>query len=556
MNQARPIVESITGAQALVECLQEHGVHTLFGYPGGAIMPIYDALYEAELNHVLCRHEQGAAIAAIGYARATNSVGVVMATSGPGATNLITGLADAMMDSIPLVAITGQVARSVMGTDAFQEIDVLGLSLACTKHSYLVEDPEDLPRIIEEAFALAQSGKPGPVLVDIPKDVQQAAISRQAKTKPATKATQVDFAALNRAETLLRTAQKPIAYIGGGVGMSGAVEEMREYLLATGMPCVETLKGLGTGGLDYAFNLGMLGMHGSRGANMAVQESDLLVVIGARFDDRVTGKLDEFAPNARVIHVDIDAAEMGKRRHADVPLAMDAKEALKHLARVQTNPDWQAHCATYKAEHSFTAPRAPDHIHAPWLLSELSQKAGREARVCCDVGQHQMWVAQHMQFDHPTRHISSGGLGTMGFGLPCAIGAKLACPDTETILVTGDGSIMMNIQELATIKRMNLSVKILLLDNQRLGMVRQWQTLFFEGRHSEVDLSDNPDFLTIASAFGIQGERLSHPDQVDAALDRFLAAKGSYFLHVAIPSELGVWPLVPPGKGNHQMMEA
>ncbi|WKE67465.1 acetolactate synthase 2 catalytic subunit [Gallaecimonas kandeliae] len=547
----------MTGAQCLVECLQQQGVHTLFGYPGGAIMPIYDALVDAELTHVLCRHEQGAALAAIGYARASNQVGVVMATSGPGATNLITGLADAMMDSIPLVAITGQVPSNAIGSDAFQEIDVLGLSLACTKHSYLVTDPAELPAIIEEAFALAKSGKPGPVLVDIPKDVQQAAVGRRPAAKgPAQGATRVDFVALGRAETLLRSAKRPIAYVGGGIGMGNAIEELRDFLAATGMPAVETLKGLGSCGLDYEYNLGMLGMHGSRGANMAVQECDLLLVLGARFDDRVTGKLIEFAPHARVIHVDIDAAELGKRRHADVALAMDAKAALKQLARVPAGADWQAHCAAYKAEHSFSAPRAPDHIHAPWLLAELSRKAGRQARVCCDVGQHQMWVAQHMGFDHPSRHISSGGLGTMGFGLPAAIGAKLAEPGTQTLLVTGDGSIMMNIQELATVKRMGLAVKILLLDNQRLGMVRQWQSLFFDGRHSEVDLSDNPDFLTIASAFEIPGERLSHPDQVDGALDRFLAADGSYFLHVAIPSDLGVWPLVPPGKGNHQMMEA
>lgn len=556
MNQVSPHLDTATGAQLLVACLQVQGVSTLFGYPGGAIMPIYDALTEASLTHVLCRHEQGAALAAIGYARASNQVGVVMATSGPGATNLITGLADAMMDAIPLVAITGQVPSGAIGTDAFQEIDVLGLSLACTKHSYLVTNPAELPAIVAEAFNLARSGKPGPVLIDIPKDVQQALAPVSHLAPSPSPATQVDFAALNRAETLLRNARKPMAYVGGGVGMSDAVAVLRDYLQATGMPAVETLKGLGSVGLDYANNLGMLGMHGSRGANMAVQECDLLLVLGARFDDRVTGKLDEFAPHARVIHVDIDAAELGKRRHADVALTMDVGEALRHLARIPAPAAWQQHCQNYRQQYRFSAPRRADAIHAPWLLNRLSALAGRQARVCCDVGQHQMWVAQHMRFDHPSRHISSGGLGTMGFGLPVAIGAQLACPDDHTILVTGDGSVMMNIQELATIKRQQLPVKIVLLDNQRLGMVRQWQTLFFDGRHSEVDLSDNPDFLTIASAFGIAGERISHPNQAEAALVRLLAAEGSYFLHVAIPSDDGVWPLVPPGKGNHQMLEA
>ena len=545
----------MNGAQFLVQALKKQGVTQVFGYPGGAIMPVYDALYDGGLAHQLCRHEQGAAMAAVGYARASGQVGVCIATSGPGATNLVTGLAEALLDSVPLVAISGQVPCAAVGTDAFQEVDVLGMSLSCTKHSFMVTDPADLGRVIAEAFAIATEGRPGPVLIDLPKDVQLAAVPSQSPLFAVEEPDPLNPAELTVARTLLAGAERPVLYVGGGVGMANAEQQLRDFAATTGMPAVTTLKGIGALDPDSPVYLGMLGMHGTKAANLAVQQCDLLVVVGARFDDRVTGKLEEFAPEAKVIHLDVDAAEFGKRRAADVGITTDLKRVLPALAMTLTLDPWREHCATMAREYAFRYDHPGQAIYAPALLKELSSQLPDTSVVACDVGQHQMWVAQHMRFTSPRNHLSSAGLGTMGFGLPAAIGAKMSRPDDEVVLVSGDGSFMMNVQELGTIRRAQLKVKMVLIDNQRLGMVRQWQELFFDGRYSETILSDNPDFIALAAAFGIPGETITCKEQIAPALDRLLASESAYLLHVAISEEENVWPLVPPGVANHKMME-
>lgn len=550
----------MNGAQFLVQALKKQGVTQVFGYPGGAIMPVYDALYDGGLAHQLCRHEQGAAMAAVGYARASGQVGVCIATSGPGATNLVTGLAEALLDSVPLVAISGQVPCSAIGTDAFQEVDVLGMSLSCTKHSFMVTDVADLPQVIAEAFAIASEGRPGPVLIDLPKDVQLANVQlakapAQSPLFAVEESEVLNPSDLAAARTLLAAAERPVLYVGGGVGMANAEQQLRDFAAATGMPAVTTLKGIGALDPDSPVYLGMLGMHGTKAANYAVQQCDLLLVVGARFDDRVTGKLEEFAPEAKVIHLDVDAAEFGKRRAAEVGITTDLKLVLPRLAMPLSIDHWREHCANMAREYAFRYDHPGQAIYAPALLKQLSARLPESSVVACDVGQHQMWVAQHMRFTSPRNHLSSAGLGTMGFGLPAAIGAKMSRPEDEVVLVSGDGSFMMNVQELGTIRRAQLKVKMVLLDNQRLGMVRQWQELFFDGRYSETILSDNPDFVALAAAFGIPGETITCKEQIAGALDRLLASEGAYLLHVAISEEENVWPLVPPGVANHQMME-
>lgn len=549
----------MTGAQLIMACLKAHHVTTLFGYPGGAIMPTYDALYDAGLDHLLCRNEQGAAMAAIGYARSTGKVGVCIATSGPGATNLVTGLGDAMMDSIPVVAITGQVASPLIGTDAFQEADVLGLSLACTKHSFIVQSVDELVDVFAEAFEIAQSGRPGPVLIDVPRDIQIGEVPANVKAyvKTLEKPTALSVDKLAEAKELLKNAKKPVLYVGGGVGMAKAVPALREFLAQTQIPSVSTLKGLGAIDPNDDVYMGMIGMHGTKAANFAVQESDLLLVCGARFDDRVTGKLDTFAPHAKVIHCDIDAAEIHKLRRADVALQGDLIQALNALKQDLDIEPWREQIRNFKAKLDFTyVENQGNRPIDPWaLLNTLSNRKPNNAVICTDVGQHQMWSAQHMKHFAPENYITSAGFGTMGFGLPAAVGAKKARPQDEVILVTGDGSLMMNIQELGSIKRGNLPVKILLLDNQRLGMVRQWQDLFWNKRRSETILDDNPDFVMLANAFGIPAERIESADDVDAALNRLLNSKTAYLLQVCIPSDECVWPLVPPGACNADMVE-
>lgn len=548
--------EALKGAQWLLRALEAEGVDTLFGYPGGAIMPVYDALLDSPIRHVLTRHEQGAALAADGYARAGGRIGVCLATSGPGATNLLTGIANAWLDSVPMLAITGQVATPLMGTDAFQEVDVFGMSLPVVKHSWIVRDAADVYAVIREACAVARSGRPGPVLVDLPKDVANALAQARPWQPQAPVPVTVDGADIERARALMASSVRPVLYIGGGVVLANAEQALRDFAAQTGMPAVSTLKGLGV--LDHAAEdyLGMLGMHGSAAANYAVHDADLLVVVGARFDDRATGRLDGFAANASVIHLDADPAEIGKLRHADVGIAGDLPAVLGALAQPLELNAWRAHCAGLR--RSF-APRydAPGTgVYAPALLRQLSEAAGSDAIVACDVGQHQMWVAQHWHFPHGRAHLTSAGLGAMGYGLPAAIGAQLAQPDARVVCVSGDGSIMMNVQELATLKRYGIPVKIVLLDNSCLGMVRQWQELFHAERYSEVDLSDNPDFVAVAQAFGIEAFAVEERDRVDDAIARLLAAEGPVLCHVKIDPRANVWPLVPPGKSNAQMLEA
>jgi acetolactate synthase-1/2/3 large subunit len=552
----------MNGAQHILEAFHRHNINTVFGYPGGCIMPLYDALVDdVGVEHVLCRHEQACALSADGYARASGEIGVCIATSGPGATNLITGVANAYMDSIPMLVITGQVATSMIGTDAFQETDILGMTLGIVKHSYLVDDAEALPAIIEEAIQLAQSGRPGPVWIDIPKDVLLTKVATAAPaTTPAPGAGAPD---IREALAMLRSARRPLLYSGGGVSLARAEDNFRAFAETSGLPGVVTLKGIGNAGKHNPHNLGMLGMHGSRAANKAVDECDLLFVVGARLDDRATGKLDGFAPNAKMIHIDADAAEINKLRKADLVLRGDLNAILAAFtAALKEEPlaiaDWQKQCQTWHTTGGFKAadneePMAP--ITGPAFIRQLSRIAPDDTVIACDVGQHQMWVAQHYEFDHPRRHLTSGGLGTMGFGLPAAIGAQFADRNSTVINVTGDGSFMMNAQELATIRRYKLPLKLIILDNQCLGMVRQQQELFYNNRESHINLDDNPDFVAMARAFDIPALHIDRTDQIRRGIETILAYDGPMLLHVAISREENVWPIVKPGASNREMID-
>lgn len=545
----------MNGAEYIVRKLMSEGVDTLFGYPGGCIMPLYDALLESPIRHILCRHEQGSAFAANGYARASGRVGVCLATSGPGATNLMTGLADAYMDSIPMVAITGQVPTALIGSDAFQEIDVLGMSLPVTKQSFLVESIEQLPEILDQAFQIARTGRPGPVLVDLPKDIQLGRMPERILPgrDPEPAHSRATPHQIEQALELIRASHKPIIYGGGGILLGDAIAPFRQFVETTGIPAVFSLKGLGALPGNHRLNMGMLGMHGSVAANRTVQEADLLIAIGVRFDDRVTGKLDQFAPHARVIHLDIDPAEIGKLRQANCALPGEIRHSLKALTVNLELENWQATCRERLATDGFALPDQ-DGISGPRLLRQLSAMTEGHAIISCDVGQHQMWVAQYYAFDHPRKHLTSGGLGAMGFGLPAAIGAQLAHPESLVINVAGDGSFMMNVQELATIGRYRLPIKLLILDNQALGMVRQQQQVCYTGRYSEIDLSDNPDFCALAKSFGIPARTLTHTDDLAYAINKLLETPGPALLHVSIATEHNVWPMIKPGDANDQIM--
>ncbi|WOI53114.1 acetolactate synthase 2 catalytic subunit [Parvularcula sp. LCG005] len=546
-----------TGASLVVDSLLAQGVDTVFGYPGGAIMPVYDAIPGSGLRHILCRHEQACAFAAAAVGRMTRRAGVCFATSGPGATNLVTGIADAFMDSVPMVAITGQVAQPVMGTDAFQEIDTFGITMPIVKHSYIVRDPNDIPRIIAEAIEIAESGRPGPVVIDIPKDVQVAGAQADVIARVEHTDNTLDEDGLRRAEAAVRDASKPLFYLGGGIVRAGAVDAVRKLVERSKIPAVCTLQGLGVLPTGHPQLLGMLGMHGTKQANLAVQDCDLLIVVGARFDDRATGKLDTFAPHARVVHFDRDASEISKLRHAHVAVSCEIKPMLEAF-RPEPNSigPWQEQCLAWRDENPIRYDAPGEGIYAPALLKELSEQAGDKFVAVSDVGQHQMWVAQHCRFSRPQAHITSGGLGSMGFGLPTAIGAKVAEPDSVVVSISGDGGVMMNIQELATMRRYGIPLKAIVLNNSRLGMVRQWQELFFDGNFSEVDLSDNPDFAAVAQAFGIEGFTIKSPNEVPAAIERLLAAEGPILMHVVIDPAENVWPIVPAGKSNSDMMDA
>lgn len=550
----------MTGAELTLQILQHHGVESVFGYPGGAIMPLYDAIYDSPIKHYLCRHEQGAAFSAVGFARASKKVGVCLATSGPGATNLITGLADAMSDSVPVVAITGQVSTASMGSDAFQEIDIIGLSFAVTKHCIQIRHVDEIPAAIETAIHIALSGRMGPVLVDIPKDIQIAQTdviySPNNRVNNEGCFETADQEAIATARQLIEQAKKPVLYVGGGVGMANAVDELRSFMAVTNMPSVATLKGLGAVDANNKNYLGMLGMHGTKAANLAVQQCDLLIAVGARFDDRVTGKLQQFASNAKVIHFDIDCAEVNKRRIANVAILGDLKTTLPATACSINIEAWQQHCQSMATDFAWRYDHPSENIFAPALLNALSKAMPQNGVVTTDVGQHQMWSAQHMSFSQPENFLSSGGQGAMGFGLPAAIGAQVSRPEDMVVAVSGDGSFMMNVQELATLKRYNIPVKIVIIDNARLGMVRQWQQLFFEERYSETDLSDNPDFVMLANAFDIKAKVITSKQQVDTAIAEMLAHPGPYLLQVKIDAMDNVWPLVPPETANEGMLES
>ena len=557
-HASRPAVveaQPLSGARLVVEALEREGVRHVFGYPGGAIMPVYDALPGSNLRHILVRHEQAAALAADAYGRVTGEPGVCIATSGPGATNLVTGIANAFLDSVPMVAITGQVASPLMGTDAFQEVDIFGITLPIVKHSFMIRDTADIPQVFAEAFEIARSGRPGPVLIDLPKDMGVNVVvpvePRVARVRPAAPAPGL----IEKADALIAEAKSPILYFGGGVGIARAERALRDFAARTGMPSVGTLKGLGALPTDEENFLGMLGMHGMRAANIAIDNCDLLICVGARFDDRATGKLDTFAPNARVIHLDGDESEIGKLRRAEVGISGDLSAALDALTATPDIVAWREQCGHWKRMWALSYDAPGSGVYAPAMLKQLSEAAGDDAIFTCDVGQHQMWVAQHCRFTRPQAHLTSAGLGTMGYGIPAGIGALLAEPDATVITVSGDGSIMMNIHELATLRRYRLPLKILLIDNSQLGMVRQWQELFFDENFSEIDLSDNPDFAEVARAFGIEAFTLDRRADVPAAIDRLLGTDGPILCHVRIDPRENVWPLVPPNSSNVQMME-
>jgi acetolactate synthase-1/2/3 large subunit len=555
----------MSGAQMVCEAIIAEGVKTVFGYPGGAIMHVYDEIYKQNgFEHILNRHEQASVHAADGYARATGEVGVAMVTSGPGFTNAVTGLATAYMDSIPMVVISGQVPSTLIGTDGFQEIDAVGISRPCTKHNFLVRSLEELPRILKEAFYIARSGRPGPVLVDIPKDITvDIGTFKYPDTvnipsyKPTYKGNKRQ---IEKAVEAIKSAKKPLLYIGGGVVLSNATELVRELSEKTQIPAVETLMARGVMGAKNPLLLGMLGMHGNYSSNMAMSETDLVISLGARFDDRVTGKLSEFAKYADIIHVDIDAANIGKLVDVDYPIVGDIVQVLeKMLPQLDdVNPDrykaWRDILNRYDELHPQSYVDSDDVIKPQWAIERLGQLLGEKAIITSDVGQHQMWAAQHYPFDRPRQWINSGGLGTMGFGFPAALGAKRAFPDKTVINITGDGSILMNMQELVTAAEYKIPVINVILNNHFLGMVRQWQTFFYEKRYSETDLSFQPNFKALAESCGGIGYDVSTKEEFDAALKDAIAQDKVCFMNVQTNRFEDVLPMVPSGGALFNMM--
>lgn len=545
----------MTAAEALVKCLEKEQVEVIFGYPGGATLPVHDALYESSISHVLVRHEQGAVHAADGYARATGRVGVCLATSGPGATNLITGIANAYMDSIPLVLFTGQVPTSQVGTDAFQEVDITGITMPITKHNYLVKDAAQLPRIIKNAFHIAASGRPGPVLIDLPKDVAQNIIKFDYPETVQLRGYRPTYRGhpnkIAEAARLIKEAARPVIYAGGGILNSKASKELLELAETINAPVTNTFMGLSSFPGDHQLFLGMLGLHGTRTANLAVTNCDLLIALGARFDDRVTGKIAEFAPQAGVIHVDIDPAEIGKNIQVHVPIVGDVKQVLQELLpRLEKKSDtsWLQQIEKWKKNHPLSYEKGCGKLKPQYVVEKIYEITRGNDYVATDVGQHQMWVAQYYRFKRPGGLISSGGLGTMGFGLPAAMGAQIGLPDERIILVTGDGSIQMNMQELATIVEQDLPVKIIVLNNHVLGMVRQLQKVYCEGRYMAVDFKFHPDFEILARAYGIKGYTLRTEEDVDNLLPEALEAPGAVLINCLVSAEENVNPMVLSGK--------
>lgn len=560
--------QKMTGAQALIAALEDTGVETIFGYPGGQAIRIYDALYDSKMHHVLVRHEQGATHAADGYARATGKTGTVIVTSGPGATNTVTGIATAYMDSIPLVVISGQVPLTSLGSDAFQESDITGITMPIVKHSYLVRDASKIAQTVAEAYHIASTGRPGPVVIDMPSNLLTEVVTynypaevKLQSYKPTYKGNSKQ---VKQAVGALTKAKKPVIYCGGGVLWSHACQDLMKLSDTLQIPCVVSLMAKGVFHEDKDLCLGLVGMHGSRAANMALYESDLIFAVGTRFADRVTGTLEKFAPNARVVHIDIDPAEIGKNRSVDIPIVGDAKIVLsainEELAQKNTAPktqEWVERVLQWKRESPFYYEAREDAILPEQVLDVLSQKTqDRDTIYTTEVGQHQMWAAQYLKCTRSREFISSGGAGTMGFGLPAAMGAQMGKPESRVVCIAGDGSVQMNIQEMATIRENNLPIKLVILDNNCLGMVHQWQELFYDKRYSSTIFSFTPDFVALGKAYGWEGKSISKPQELDAALQEMLDSDQPYVLHVKIPASENVYPMIPGGKAVTDMIGA
>lgn len=551
----------ITGAQALVKSLEMEGVEIIFGYPGGAILPVYDSLYDSKIKHILTRSEQGAAHAASGYARVSGKVGVCMATSGPGATNLVTGIATAYMDSIPIVAITGQVPTTLIGRDVFQEVDITGATAPFTKHNYLVKKAEDIPRIVKEAFHIASTGRPGPVLIDLPKDTAQRKISfnypkdiclRGYKPKINGHPLQI-----TRAAESINKASRPIICVGGGINSARAEKQLMELSEKAQIPVVTTLMGISAFPADHSLFVGMLGMHGLAEANWAVTESDLVIAVGARFGDRLTGDVAGFAPDAKIIHIDIDPAEIGKNVNVDIPIVGDVKQVLSEISKQvkSRNPsEWNDKMAALKAKSSLPALKDDEGLR-PWkVIQELSKNTKGRAVITTEVGCHQMWTAQYYEFIKPRTFISSGGLGTMGYGLPAAIGVKAARPDMMVINICGDGSFQMNLTEMATAIENDLPIKIVLFNNSGLGLVRQLQEFYCDGRYNQVYFNYTPDFIKLAESYGVKGMRIQSPEELPGAIDRLTTEKGAFLLECIVDINDNVYPMVLNGSPIDEMI--
>ncbi len=568
MNKDSPVPEK-SGAEILIDTLIEQGVDTVFGYPGGAVLPIYDALFQqTKIRHVLVRHEAGAAHAAEGYARSTGKPGVVLVTSGPGATNAVTGIADAFMDSIPLIVLTGQVATNLIGTDAFQEADTIGITRHCSKHNYLVKDPAELATVVREAFTIATKGRPGPVVIDIPKNVQVATAASDVKRPARTRFTfagEADYTEINRAVELIANAKAPILYTGGGIINSGpaASEALRELAELTGAPVTSTLMGLGAYPASGEAWLGMLGMHGTYEANMAMNQCDVMVCLGARFDDRVTGRLDAFSPDSIKIHVDIDRSSMNKTVRVDLPMVADVGTAMRQMIDVwkgrkykkQPLEQWWSRIAGWRAVDCLSYPGSTQEIMPQYAIERLFEATKDKAPIITtEVGQHQMWAAQHFHFDAPNKWLTSGGLGTMGYGLPAAIGAQMGDPNALVIDIAGEASIQMNIQEMATATQYRLPVKVFILNNEWMGMVRQWQELTYESRYSESYSDSLPDFVALAEAYGWKGIRCDDPAKLDDAIAEMLAYDGPVMFDCRVHKTSNCFPMIPSGAAHTDMI--
>ncbi|MDU0811261.1 acetolactate synthase large subunit [Bacillus siamensis] len=555
--------KTMNGALMLIESLKKEKVEMIFGYPGGAVLPIYDKLYQSGLVHILPRHEQGAIHAAEGYARVSGKPGVVIATSGPGATNLVTGLADAMIDSLPLVVFTGQVATSVIGSDAFQEADILGITMPITKHSYQVRCPEDLPGVIKEAFHIATTGRPGPVLIDIPKDVAafegEFRYDHEINLPGYQPVKEPNYLQIRKLVEAVSSAKKPVILAGAGVLHGKASEDLKNYAEQQQIPVAHTLLGLGGFPADHPLFLGMAGMHGTYTANMALYHCDLLISIGARFDDRVTGNLKHFAKSAKVAHIDIDPAEIGKIIETQIPVVGDSKivlqELLKQNGKQGQSDEWKQQLSEWKEEYPlWYTDDSEEGLKPQKLIEYIHQFTNGEAIVATDVGQHQMWAAQFYPFRKADKWVTSGGLGTMGFGLPAAIGAQLADRNATVVAILGDGGFQMTLQELDVIRQLNLPVKVIILNNECLGMVRQWQEIFYEERYSESKFSAQPDFVKLSEAYGIKGIRITSEEEAEKELQKALSSKEPAVIDVRVAKSEKVFPMIAPGKGLHEMV--